>query len=62
MSRKAAAAPPRSLAREERGYQPRPAAPSHSSNPQGGHQPTSGQGTPASPPSDPPNQGTSGNK
>ncbi len=39
----------------QKGYQPQPTTVGYPSNPQGGHQPTTGQGAP----SNPPNQGTS---
>ena len=40
----------------QKGYQPKPL------HPQGGHQPTTSQGAPAKPPSNPPNEGSSGKK
>lgn len=45
-------------ATDQRGYKPAPVRPSGTSNPQGGHIPTTGQG--GNP--NPPNQGTGGNK
>lgn len=49
------------LSHEQKGYQPKPLMEGYKPNPQGGHQPTS-QNAPASPPSNPPNQGSSGKK
>ena len=62
MSSRNQSTPPRRPAREQKGYQPRPAAPTHRPNPQGGHQPSTGQDSPSSPPSNPPNQGSGGKK
>ncbi len=46
---------------QNRGYQPDETF-GYRPRPQGGHQPTTSQGAPTKPPSNPPNQGTSGKK
>lgn len=62
MSSKDQSPPLPSPVREQKGYQPRPTtAPTHTPNPQGGHQPT-GHNAPAAPPANPPNQGSGGKK
>ena len=47
---------------EGRGYQPKPATNGPKTNTQDAYQPTKGQAVPSKPPSNPPNQGTSGKK
>ena len=46
----------------EKGYQPKVRTRGYKPSPQRGHQPTTNQGVPANPPSNPPNQKTSGKK
>lgn len=46
----------------QRGYQPQQTTGGDGPNPQGGHTPTTGQSTPHTPPSNPPNQGSGGKK
>ena len=62
MSKSDKPAAPRSAVPLDRGYQPKPLTEGYRLNPQGGHQPTTGQGAPAKPPSNPPNQNTGGKK
>jgi len=45
-----------------KGYQPRPLSEGYRPSPQGGHQPTGSGGSPTSPPSNTPNQGSAGKK
>lgn len=46
----------------EKGYQPKPLTDGYKPSQQRGHQPTTSQGAPAKPPSNPPNQGSGGKK
>lgn len=62
MSKSDKPAPPPSPVPLEKGYQPKPLTEGYKPHPQGGHQPTTGQGAPAKPPSNPPNQNTGGKK
>ena len=47
---------------ERKGYQPKLVTDGYKPSQQGGQQTTSGQGAPATPPTNPPNQGTGGKK
>ena len=52
--------PPPSTTPMERGYQPKkPLTDGYKPKPQGGHQPTTSESSPAKPPSNPPNEGSS---
>ena len=55
-------APPPPPSNLERGYQPKLLKDGYKPSPKSGHQPTTNQGAPANPPSNPPNQNTSGKK
>ena len=62
MSKSDKPAPPPSSTPLERGYQPKTVTDGYKPNPKGGHQPTTSQGAPSKPPSNPPNQGSGGKK
>ena len=62
MSKSDHPAPPPRTTNVEKGYQPKTKTAGDKPSPQGGHQPTTNQGAPANPPSNPPNQNTGGKK